>query len=200
HVVSRAEIYFGHPGFWNPPSGLIALSNKEEIIIQSGSSETLHLDLHPHRIYALFATWKHVKPDEGNDTVSLKIVYTSQFNPGIPHEILILIPIRFIPSFPNLGVFLLMGLMLGTLVRQMFFRIPIASLATLKTLATNLIFVVGIEALAMALVFLGSKFVLFGLELDPWQTITVFLIGFFVGLGGKKTLDALIGKLLNKRS
>src|SRR5437763_12218230 len=24
HVVSRAEIYFGHPGFWNPPSGLIA--------------------------------------------------------------------------------------------------------------------------------------------------------------------------------
>ena len=87
----------------------------------------------------------------------------------------------------SLIVALLAGSLLGTLATQFLPGTWKGLYALGQRAARGIVFSFVAELFAMLLVSLGSKFVILNFDLDPWQFLPVFFIGFAVS-GGKEVL------------
>ena len=92
-------------------------------------------------------------------------------------------PIRFRPSILTLLLALATGVALGSLIPLLASkrgRVSTWGRATVTALVVAII----LELVGIFLVANNSKFVLFGFNLDPWQTLPVLLLGIGNGLLG----------------
>jgi hypothetical protein len=178
-----------HPGYWVSTANVKLQSalSKDGIRIHSGDTSLVRLKLEPNKLPTLLATLGSVKPDAVHETVTAVLSYSSDLG-GVQRTKPVNIAVRFVPSLISLIVALLGGSLLGTLAAQF---LP----GTWKGLrlmahhaARGIVFAVVAELFAMLLVALGSKFVILQFDLDPWQFLPVFFIGFATS-GGKEVLS-----------
>jgi hypothetical protein len=108
---------------------------------------------------------------------------------GIPKSLEIKVPVRFVPWPPMLFLAVGIGALLGSFV-------PVLTNQSrrsrwLRAFAASLLTAVLAELIAILLVQHDSEFRLLGFVLDPFQLLPATLIGFFMGLLGFKSLEAL---------
>jgi hypothetical protein len=178
-----------HPGYWVSTTNVKlqdALA-KDEIRIRPGDTTLVRLQLEPQKLPTLLATLGSVKPDAVHETVTAVISYRSDLG-GVGRTKPVNIAVRFTPSLVSLIVALLGGSLLGTLAAQFLPGTWKGSRAMAHKAARGIVFSVVAELFAMLLVALGSKFVILQFDLDPWQFLPVFFIGFAVS-GGKEVLS-----------
>jgi hypothetical protein len=145
-------------------------------------------------MHALLATLTSLKPEQAHDHLWLQVTYASEQGGVSKSTGELDIPVRFEPSLLNLLAALVMGSLLGTLASQFLPGVWKDTRSLLQQTGRALLFSLVAEIIAMLLVGLGSRFVIFTFDLDPWQFLPVLVIGLLVS-GGKKLLDMVgIGK------
>jgi hypothetical protein len=97
--------------------------------------------------------------------------------------------VRFRPSILSLGATLALGVFLGSLITMLLAAQPLG--LWLRSTGTALGVALVFELLGIFLVARDSKFVVFGLDLDPWQTLPVLLLGVGNGLLGLEAAKRL---------
>lgn len=179
-----------HPGYWVSTANVKlqdALA-KEDIRIRPGETTLVRLlQLQPQKLPTLLATLGSVKPDSVHETVTAVISYRSDLG-GVGRTKPVNIAVRFTPSLISLIVALLGGSLLGTLAAQFLPGTWKGLRPMAHKAARGIVFSFVAELFAMLLVALGSKFVILQFDLDPWQFLPVFFIGFAIS-GGKEVLS-----------
>jgi hypothetical protein len=178
-----------HPGYWVSTTNvkLQDALNKDVIVIPAGETSLVRLQLEPYKLPTLLATLGSVKPDAVHETVTALISYRSDFG-GVQRTKPVNIAVRFTPSLLSLIVALLGGSLLGTLAAQFLPGTWKGFQTVAHMAARGIVFSLVAELFAMLLVALGSKFVILQFDLDPWQFLPVFFIGFAIS-GGKEVLS-----------
>jgi hypothetical protein len=178
-----------HPGYWVSTTNvkLQDARAKDDIRIRPGETTLVRLQLQPHKLPTLLATLGSVKPDSVHETVTAVISYSSDLG-GVGRTKPVNIAVRFTPSLISLIVALLGGSLLGTVAARFLPGTWKGFRDMAHKAARGIVFSFVAELFAMLLVALGSKFVILQFDLDPWQFLPVFFIGFAIS-GGKEVLS-----------
>ncbi len=178
-----------HPAYWVSTTNvkLQDAASKDVIRIHPGDTSLVRVQLEPQKFPTLMATLGSVKPDAVHETVTAVLSYRSDLG-GVQRTKPVNIAVRFVPSLISLIVALFSGSLLGTLAAQFLPGTWKGSKAMVHMAGRGIIFSFVAELFAMLLVALGSKFVILQFDLDPWQFLPVFFIGFAVS-GGKEVLS-----------
>ena len=178
-----------HPGYWVSTEDvkLQDAMSKEIIRIQPGDSSLVRLQLEPKKLPTLLATLGSVRPEAAHENITAVLSYRSDLG-GVLRTKPVNIAVRFTPSLISLIVALLAGSLLGTLAAQFLPGTWKGWYAMGQMAARGIVFSFVAELFAMLLVALGSKFVILQFDLDPWQFLPVFFIGFAIS-GGKEVLS-----------
>jgi hypothetical protein len=178
-----------HPAYWVSTENVKLQDglSKDVIRIQPGDTQLVRLHLEPQKLPTLLATLGSVKPDAVHENVTAVLSYRSDLG-GVQRTKPVNIAVRFAPSLISLIVALFAGSLLGTLAAQLLPGTWKGFYAMGQKAARGIVFSVVAELFAMLLVALGSKFVLLQFDLDPWQFLPVFFIGFAIS-GGKEVLS-----------
>jgi len=188
-VEPSVQATASHPGYWVSTSDVkleYALS-KDVIRIHPGDTLHVRLQLQPQKLPTLLATLGSVKPDAAHESVTAVLSYRSDLG-GVLRTKPVNIVVRFTPSLISLVVALFAGSLVGTLAAQFLPGTWKGFYAMGQRAARGIVFSFVAELFAMLLVALGSKFVLLQFDLDPWQFLPVFFIGFAIS-GGKEVLS-----------
>jgi hypothetical protein len=188
-VDSLVQATAAHPGYWVTTSNVKledALA-KDVIRVRPGDTSNVRLRLEPKKWTTLMATLGSVKPDAEHENVTAVLNYRSDLG-GVERIKPVTIGMRFTPSLFSLIVALFTGSLIGTLAAQFLPGTFKGFYAMGQRAARGLIFSFVAELFAMFLVAHGSKFVILQFDLDPWQFLPVFFIGFAIS-GGKEVLS-----------
>jgi hypothetical protein len=188
-VDTSVQATASHPGYWVSTANvkLHDALGKDIIRIQPGDSSFVRLQLEPKKLPTLLATLGSVRPDSAHENVTAVLSYRSDLG-GVLRTKPANIAIRFAPSLVSLIVALFAGSLLGTLSAQFLPGTWKGFYPMGQKAARGLVFSFVAELFAMLLVALGSKFVILNFDLDPWQFLPVFFIGFAIS-GGKEVLS-----------
>jgi len=178
-----------HPGYWVSMTNvkLEDAVSKDVIRIHPGDTSLVRLHLEPNKLPTLLATLGSVKPDAVHENVTAVVSYRSDLG-GVQRTKPVNIAVRFVPSIISLIVGLFGGSILGTVAAQFLPGTWKGFYAMGQRAARGIVFSFVAELFAMLLVALGSKFVILQFDLDPWQFLPVFFIGFAIS-GGKEVLS-----------
>jgi len=178
-IASRPVIQASHGDYWSSWSAATLPSD-----VRLTRSGTLKIPMPPvNRMAVVMGTLTSLKPDAVHDSLGIDLSYRSALG-GADRIKHIDVDVRFVPSVFSLVFALLLGSILGTAAGQTLPGAWKGRNAALKTAARSLLYSALAEAGALFLVAQGSKFVVFGAELDPLQVLSVFFIGLFTS-GGK---------------
>jgi hypothetical protein len=188
-VETSVQATASHPGYWVSTANvkLEDAVSKDVIRIHPGDTSLVRLHLEPKKLPTLLATLGSVKPDAVHETITAVVSYRSDLG-GVQRTKPANIVVRFVPSLISLIVALFSGSLLGTLATQFLPGTWKGFYALGQRAARGIVFSFVAELFAMLLVALGSKFVILQFDLDPWQFLPVFFIGFAVS-GGKEVLS-----------
>lgn len=178
-----------HPGYWISTANVKLEDglSKEVVRIHPGETSLVRIRLEPQKLTTLLATLGSVRPDAVHETITAVLSYRSDLG-GVLRTKPVNIAVRFAPSLISLIVALFGGSLLGTIAAQFLPGTWKGLYAVGQRAARGIVFSFVAELFAMLLVALGSKFVILQFDLDPWQFLPVFFIGFVVS-GGKEVLS-----------
>jgi hypothetical protein len=180
------KVTSSNPDYWEP-FDKVKLSDST-VRIPPGQTVGVWLPLTPKRLPALLSTLTSVKPDGLHDRLTVTLNYAS--DGGANRLSSYPVGIRFVPSNLDLIFALLLGSLLGTMAAQILPGAWKGWRTAAQKAARGLLFALIAEVFAILLVGLGSRFVIVQFDLDPWQFLPVFFIGFVVS-GGKDVLSYL---------
>jgi hypothetical protein len=155
-------------------------------------TQVLTLRVEPLVRQAIAASFPPTSADKSHTILYLDVPYTNTIFGGRTGNVRLGVPLRFQPGVLALALWLLCGVVLGSLVpvaaggRQILRQWPQAA-------ATAFVVGVVLELVGILLVQNKSKFVLLGFDLDPWQTLPVIVLGVANGLLGLKAAERLPG-------
>ena len=141
------------------------------------------LRLEPYVRQALGAAFPPTAATSPHTAVHLDVPYTNPLFARRVSTVPVDVPLRFQPGILALVLWLAAGVVLGSLVplavggRQSLGRWPRAAAAAL---VAGVIF----ELFGILAVQNNSKVMLFGFDLDPWQSLPVLVLGALMGLLG----------------
>ena len=187
-------------GLWNTHPGEMSVNNGADFVLHGGGKQSVSFYVIPKKLPALLKTLTSLKPDVAHDTVSLILPYSAEQGGAPKSTAPVPVPVRFVPSIPALVLALVMGSFLGTVTSQLLPGVWKNWRVLLTQSGRALAFSLVGELIAMLLVGLGSQFVLFTFNLDPWQFLPVLVIGFLVS-GGKEVLKLIgLGSYVQQKS
>jgi hypothetical protein len=152
---------------------------------------TFKLVAKPHTRRAMGMSWPPTDNNQRHTTFSVAALYVNPLFQNRSGQTSLSVPIRFQPNLLSLALALVLGVLLGTLVLWLTQKAHWRG--RLQAFATALLVGMILEMVGMFLVAKDSKFVLFGYNLDPWQSLPVVLLGTGVGLLGLKSAEQLSG-------
>lgn len=178
-----------HPGYWVSTANvkLEEVSSKDVIRVRPGNASLVRLHLVPRKLPTLLATLSSVKPEAAHENLTAVISYRSDLG-GVVRTKSTNVAIRFAPSLISLIVALFAGSLIGTVAAQFLPGTWKGFYALGQQAARGIVFSFVAELFAMLLVALGSKLVILQFDLDPWQFLPVFFIGFAIS-GGREVLS-----------
>ena len=148
-----------------------------------GAVQTLKIRGEPSLWQVLQVSLNPTLSDKPQTELRFEVPYTNPTFLGRDLAVAVVVPILFRPSAIALFFALLTGVLLGSLVRLAASkRGPIGRWvrATFTALLVGII----LELVGALMVYNNSKFVVFGFNLDPFQTLPVILLGIGTGLLG----------------
>ena len=166
-ITSAVVVRPDTPGLWN---GLAAtFGSAAPIPLAADASETLTVDIQPQTWSAIEASLVPTEADKPHTAFHLDVPYANPIFGNRPGNAAFTVPLRFRPSILSLLTSLLTGVALGSLIPLL-----ASKRGTMRTwgraTVTALIVAIILELVGIFLVANNSKFVLFGFNLDPWQT------------------------------
>jgi hypothetical protein len=176
-VVVRPEM----SDLWAQTS--VALREPTPFSLAPDATETLTIDIQPDTWRAIEASFVPIDTDKSHTALQIEVPYANPIFGNRMGTALVAVPLRFRPSILTLLGSLVAGVMLGSLVPLLASkrgRVTTWGRATATALVVGII----LELVGIFLVANNSKFVLFGFNLDPWQTLPVSLLGIANGLLG----------------
>ncbi len=184
------EVASDHAKYWkSPPSAhLLPLNSSEVEIPRKTKTRAVELTVSPKPFTVLGASLTSINPLASQDTIHLGMKYHVEQG-GVDRSIDLPIKIRFVPSIWWLLLMVCLGSALGSLVALLDPKGAPGMRNWLKALTAGLILALIVELLGVILVSGGSKFVLLGFDLDPFQIFPVITAGFIVGLTGYRSAD-----------
>jgi hypothetical protein len=153
------------------------------LTLQPDATQTLTLDIQPQTWRAIEESLVPTEAERAHTALHVGVPYANPIFGNRIGFIDLTVPIRFRPSVLALLLALTTGVALGSLVPLLGSnrgRVSTWGRAT----ATALVVAIILELVGIFLVANNSKFVLFGFNLDPWQTLPVLLLGIANGLLG----------------
>jgi hypothetical protein len=158
-------------------------SRSYPLVLAPNTSEVIRLKVQPNTWQAIQTSIVPTSSEKPHTALHLKVPYTNtqfQQRDGIME---LDVPIRFRPSIISLAIALVLGVALGSLV-QLVSRKAGSLGCWYRATGTAVVAAVVLELVAIFMVANNSKFVVFNFEIDPWQTLTVVLLGVGNGLLG----------------
>jgi hypothetical protein len=192
-VISALTVTPEQADLWSAPPSLQTAGGLP-LSVGAHRELLLHVHVAPRTRRAISVSWPPTDPLQAHTAVNVEAAYQNALFQNRAAQASLRVPIRFQPNVITLSATLLLGTMLGTLLLLLTKRVTwwrSWSGATVAALLVGVVF----ELIGMLLVAGGSKFLLFGYSLDPWQTVPVALLGVGVGLLGTKSVDRLKGTL-----
>jgi hypothetical protein len=175
---------------WVEPPAVQSVSLPLEL--QPQSTRALKVAVKPNTNRAIGLSWPPTESTQRHTAFSIGVYYENPVFQNRRGQTSLSIPIRFQPNVLALVAALGGGTLLGTLVLLSIKKVTIWR-SWLQALATAILVGIVLELVGMFLVAKDSKFVLFGFNLDPWQSLPVVLLGIGVGLLGVKAAEILNG-------
>jgi hypothetical protein len=180
-ITSAVVIRPDTPDLWN---GIAASFNgTAPIPLAADASETLTVNLQPQTWRAIEASLVPTEADKPHTTLHVDVPYANPVFGNRPSSAELIVPLRFRPSILSLLTSLLAGVALGSLIPLLASKRGTVR-AWGRATGTALVVAIILELVGIFLVANNSKFVLFGFNLDPWQTLPVVLLGIANGLLG----------------
>jgi hypothetical protein len=180
-IPSAAVVRPESAGLWAHVTA--SLDRALPLTLQPDATETLTLDIQPQTLRAIEESLVPTEVDKPHTSLHVGVPYANPIFGNRTGSIELAVPIRFRPSILTLLMALSAGVGLGGLVPLLGAkrgRVITWGRAT----ATALVVAIILELVGIFLVANNSKFVLFGFNLDPWQTLPVLLLGIGNGLLG----------------
>lgn len=141
--------------------------------VSAGSEVSYPLKLRPRLVGALLATAFILKKDSPHDVIYADATY-SVGQGGLSRHKSLLLKIKFSPSFWELTLAVLLGALVGMLLRRIFD--PDHSAFSRKLLFQSLFLAAVAEFLAVVAASFDSKLVLIGFDMDPRQFIPAMIL------------------------
>jgi hypothetical protein len=160
------------------------------LTLQPQTTQALKVIVKPLTQKAIGLSWPPSESSQRHTTFSIGVNYENPLFQNRRGQTSLSVPIRFQPNLIALGTALGVGVLLGSLVLLSRRKVTIWK-PWLRALGTALLVGIILELVGMFLVAKESKFVLFGFNLDPWQSLPVVLLGTGVGLLGVKSAEQL---------
>jgi hypothetical protein len=185
-IVESVGVSYQQPEFWATPAPQLT---PNLIIAELGSETFEQIRLRASAASAIpGAFFRH---GGGADTyLNLKIRYAAQ-SCGRPMDLLVNVPVRFIPSLRFLALAVVGGALMGGIARLAEKKRRMSVNAWLRAFVTACLGAALLELLGIVLVELDSVFVVFGMRLDPYQFPQVLLMAALVGVLGVNISDQL---------
>lgn len=167
--------------------GLPSFADLDGATIGATQLHEIEVQVTPRPLEALQRTLSHLKPEQAHATLVTHLRYTSPLLKNRDGRLEAKVRLRFKPAIWLLVIALATGGILGSLVRLSYAgRKTWLADTRVALLASACLWVVG-----LFLVGLGSEFVLFSFNFDPWQLLPTSMIGLACGLLGRESVDAL---------
>jgi hypothetical protein len=179
-VDPKAEISTEQSGYWKKleitsPNGRTILT-----VPKSSTADVFELKIQPDAFQALTASLPPLRDGSAHTELTVNINYHVDHGGG-DRRFELHIPIRFVPSIWSLLLIVLLGACVGTVFCSL---LPsghkkgnLKSSSFIAAIALGMI----VEVVGMILIANNSKLILLGLELDPFQLLTSFMIGVICG-------------------
>jgi hypothetical protein len=146
------------------------------------ATEVLQVDVQPETWRAIETSLVPIETDKEHATLQIDVPYTNPVFGNRTGVVQTSVPLRFRPSILTLLAALVVGTLLGSLIPLLAKRSGLLTWS--RATATAIVVAIILELAGIFLVANNSKFVLFGFNLDPWQTLPVLLLGIANGLLG----------------
>jgi hypothetical protein len=175
-IVVRAE-----PGdLWT--SATATMRDPAPFNLAPDATEVLQVDVQPETWRAIETSLVPIETDKEHATLQIDVPYTNPVFGNRTGVVQTSVPLRFRPSILTLLAALVVGTLLGSLIPLLAKRSGLLTWS--RATATAIVVAIILELAGIFLVANNSKFVLFGFNLDPWQTLPVLLLGIANGLLG----------------
>jgi hypothetical protein len=187
-VVESVTLTPEQADLWVEPPSAGGVS--QPLSLEPQRKAALKVLVKPRTTKAIGVSWPPTDNEQRHTTVAIDVRYENPLLQNRPGQAAVSVPVRFQPNVVALAAALTLGVLLGSLVLLSRRKVSIWK-PWLRAVTTALLVGVILELVAMFLVAKDSKFVLFGFNLDPWQSLPVVLLGTGVGLLGVKSADRL---------
>jgi hypothetical protein len=187
-----------HNDYWlETPKASLHLPRSGSKLLNAGQTidGAVTVQLRSNAWHALGASIFPLAADQPHETMTLYVNYDTPG--GIPSTLEIPVAIRFKPSFWSLLLAVLIGAIAGSLLAQLVRKSGAPTMRWYVAFGIALFASAIAEVLGLVLVYGGSEFRLFGLQLDPYQLLPVVAVGALVGLAGFRNADDFV-KLFRK--
>ncbi len=166
------------PALWDL---LVAEPARPVLTVSQGTSNhAFTIRVRPNLFHALVASIAPRRLADPQTKLSLALNYRAEYG-GNERPLEIVLPVRLLPSIWSLFVVVIGGSFAGVAFCSL---LPSNSKSTVTPRAVAAAAAFGVIAEMISILFVvgGSKLVVFGLELNPSQLLTAFLVGFASGL------------------
>jgi hypothetical protein len=186
HIPEPPVVQAADRGLWRAPLAIEEATYP--IRIAPGRTHVFILRLEPTLRESIAKSLGPKAADKPHTSVSIEMPYENPNLAGRQGAIPLQLGVRFQPNLAMLGLWLLGGVVVGSLI-------PLLKggrtrmKAWPRAVAAALVTGVALEALGMFLVQTNSRLILFGMTFDPWESAPVLLIGLMAGVMGLGTLQ-----------
>lgn len=186
-VIGEPEARSEHHEYWKSQPVLTLLAHGQEKleIPSKGTVQALEMKVEPNPFRALTASLYPLQSGAPHEKVTLTVKHRSGLG-GRERTLQVPVNLRFVPSFWGFLIAVAIGSFLGSWVPVLIPQASTEIKSWPKAFLAALVLGLAAEGLGMLLVTGGSKFVLLGFELDPFQVLPAVLIGLLVGISGFK--------------
>lgn len=161
------------------------------VTIPGGRQRTIDVIVQPEPVAAARASLPPSLPTKVHTTIEAEFGYSNASVQGRADVLLGTAKVRFAPGLGVLLIALLAGVSLGAALAFVVPRLARPGTKRVRFIASALLAALVLELVGMFLVAQNSRFVLFGFDLDPWQTLPTALVGIGAGILGSRVADII---------
>ena len=180
-----------HPEYWKvSPVASVQDNGAGSVQLAGGGQTAVRLTLQPVPFRALTASVYPLKSGMPHESVQLKVSYKAA-DGGSARTLDFSVPVRFVPNIWTLMLAVIIGALTGSFGSLLDPKRVKGTTAWLATLFWSVVLSLVAEIVGAVLVAGGSKFVLFGFDLNPFEMLPAALIGLLIGLTGVRSTQKL---------
>jgi len=164
--------------------GADGASVPDPLNLSSGSDTEIRVKAQPSLLHGFLEAILPSDASNPQDRLVVTLRYGS--TGGRKRTELVTLPVVFVPGWWALGLALLLGVTLGTVLLQLFGKLGRRKHGFLRSLLRALALAAAVWIVALGLYAANSRLQLFGIEIHPLQLLSTLILGLAAGLLGPR--------------